>query len=79
MYNKVIKEYEDILPSYKLYVDAKKRYQLGDMNENKVLEYLDCLCKEISEFLDILYSDTDMWKERKIINKTLTDLKEHCN
>ncbi len=78
LYNEVVAEYKDILPSYTLYVDAKRKYQLGELNEVIVLNHLEELCKEISEFLDVLYSDTDMWKERKIINNTLTNLKEHC-
>lgn len=78
MYNDVIAEYNDILPSYDLYVNAKRKYQLGELNETVVLTYLECLCKEINDFLNVLYSSTDMWKERKIINKTLKSLKERC-
>lgn len=69
---------KDILPSYTLYIDAKRKYQLGETNDKIVLDYLELLCKEISDLLDSLYSDTDMWKERKIINTTLNTLKERC-
>ena len=74
---RIIKEYKDILPSYTLYVDAKRRYQLGELNETVVLTQLENLCIEISEFLNILYSSTDMWKERKLIKSMLTTLEEH--
>ena len=77
-YNEVVAEYKDILPSYTAYVDAKRKYQLGELDDKIVLTHLENLCHEISEFLDLLYSDTDMWKERKIINTTIIEMKEHC-
>ena len=60
-------ELYDILPSYKKYVDCKRRYQLGQTNEGEVIHSLKLLSSEISEFILTLFSGTDMRKERLIL------------
>lgn len=51
----VIKEYNDILPSYDNYVDCKTQYQLGYISETKVASSLEMLCTEIYEFIYTLH------------------------
>lgn len=55
----VVKEYRDILPSYNSYVEVKQKYQLNKATLNDVETNLKALCREILEFLDILYSSCE--------------------
>lgn len=57
----------EILPTYKKYREIKTRYQLGQTDEGEVIRTTKLLCHEISEFLDNLFSCTDMLKERVLI------------
>lgn len=61
------REYDDILPAYKKYVEIKRRYQLKEVTEGAVIKALNVLCQEIQEFLHIIYIHTDMNRERKIL------------
>ena len=70
------KELKDILPSYRRYCESKRRYQLGESNEGEVIHDLNLLCKEISEFIESLYSGTDMNKERIYIRKEISKIYE---
>jgi len=67
-------EYNDILPTYNQYVNNKRAYQLGQINEGAVIKDIKSLCTEIQEFIDTLYSCTDMNKERKCIKDMLFSL-----
>ena len=69
-------ELQDILPSYKVYCESKRRYQLGKTNEGEVIKNLKLLGTEITEFIEALYSGTDMKKERLYIVETLTQITE---
>ena len=68
------KELEDILPYYMKYTDIKKRYQLNQTSEGEVIQGIKNVCREIQEFIETLYSGTDMNKERLCIAKTLEQL-----
>ena len=68
------KELEDILPYYMKYKDIKKRYQLNQTSEGEVIQGIKNVCREIQEFIETLYSGTDMNKERLCIVKTLEQL-----
>lgn len=76
IYNNTIKELNDILPSYIDYLDIKRKYQLGEIQENVLFSYLESVCKEIREFIQILYSGTDTPKERDIIKNLIRQLTE---
>ena len=66
--NNVEKEIGDIMPAYNNYVDVKRRYQRKEISEGAVVKALNSLCVEIEELIGIIYSNTDMNRERKCIN-----------
>lgn len=70
----VERELSDILPQYKRYIEVKREFQLGEVNETKVLEVLGYLGQEIKEFLQILYASTSSPEERKILINIYTTL-----
>ena len=70
----VEKELSDILPHYDIYCDKKRDYQLGNISKDIVLKSLQSVCQEISEFLHILYTSTDMPEEREMIKHTLSNI-----
>lgn len=74
-YDSVSKELNDILPSYKVYIDAKRDYQLNKTTEDNILLRLKNVCKEIEEFVQALYSNTDTQAERVIIDELKQKLK----
>ena len=75
-YDKVQTELNDILPSYIDYVITKKKFQLNELTEQAVFISMNTLCKEIREFIQSLYSNTDTPKEREILKNLITQLKE---
>lgn len=72
--SRVIKELVDILPHYDIYRQYKRNYQLNKVGEDKVLDSLHAVCKEIGEFLHTLYSSTDLPAERAIIEGNLSNI-----
>lgn len=76
IYNNVVKELNDILPSYLQYIDVKRKYQLKETTDEAVLSYLSKVCIEIREFIQTLYSGTDTPKERDIIKNLMIQLRE---
>ena len=74
--NTVIKELNDILPSYLQYLETKRKYQLHEINEDSVTIHLNQVCKELNDFLHLLYNSTDTVKERAILNNFIENLKE---
>jgi hypothetical protein len=69
--NPVIEEYNDILPSYSTFCDIKRHYQMGETDKQPVLAAISKVCKEINEFLLILYKNTDMQEERDCIKNSI--------
>ena len=67
-------ELSDILPRYKLYCEIKRKYQLHEITQEGVIVAMQNVCKEIKEFMQTLYSSTDMPEERKLIIQLITDL-----
>ena len=72
--NNVVKEYNDILPSYNTYIDAKKRYSMQLTDDRFILSNLNRLCKEIEEFIQSLYTSTESEEEREIIRSFINNL-----
>ena len=72
--NSIEKELNDILPQYHKYIDIKRRYQLGELSEKVVEKHIKLVCKEISEFIHMLYTGTDMPIERVYIQSMLDNL-----
>ena len=69
-------ELEDILPYYTKYREIKTRYQLNQTTEGEVIQGIKNVCREIQQFIDALYSGTDMNKERICINKMIEQMHE---
>lgn len=67
--NMVEREYSDILPRYCDYVQIKRRYQLKEIPKESVLQSIRYVCKEIQEFLSVLYNGTDTPEEREQIKE----------
>lgn len=63
----VEQEYQDILPQYRRYIAIKKQYQKGELSEKAVMDSINLVCKELQEFIQTLYSCTDMEVERNAI------------
>ena len=72
--DKVKQELSDILPQYQRYREIKRKFQLGEVTENAVLNSVDAVCREIKEFLRTLYGSTDMQEERDAIIKMVQSL-----
>lgn len=70
----VITEYNDILPSYHKFCELKRKYQLSEISEEIVYKQLKLLCTEISEFIQILFNNTDNEQEREIIKQALSTI-----
>ena len=69
-------ELNDILPCYQKYQEVKGRYQQGMTSEGEVIRTLKLLGQEIKEFIDNLYCNTDMNKERLYIKEMICQLNE---
>ena len=76
MITSVESEARDILPYYIKYQDIKRRYQTNQTTEGEVIQGIKKVCKELSEFIDALYSGTDMNKERLCIKDMIKQLNE---
>lgn len=74
----VYKELNDILPQYKNYCMIKKRYQLNELPKQTVVYAMKDVCKELGEFLHILYSNTDTQEEREEIKNLVANLTDIC-
>ena len=72
--NNVTKELSDILPQYKIYCAVKRKYQMGESTDLRVIKAMDDLCVEITEFITTLYSSTDMPEERSKLKQCITAL-----
>lgn len=74
LYDDVEEELNDIAPQYKTYCDIKRNYQLGTGSKEAVIKSAQAVCREINEFINILYSSTDMKEERDELKKLLINL-----
>ena len=69
-------ELNDILPQYKNYCEIKRQYQLGKVTDDSVVSAMRQVCKEVKEFLLILYQNTDTKIERTMIKNMVSDVQE---
>ena len=67
-------EIEDILPAYTEYRQVKTQYQLNNLPDFVVVKTLKLLCQEIEDVINLLYSSTDMNKERRCIKQMISTL-----
>ena len=74
MIDGVKQEYDDILPYYIKYRDTKRRYQTNEAIDSEVIQGIKDVCRELREFIDMLYQHTDMNKERLCIKEMIKTL-----
>lgn len=67
-------ELYDIIPEYERYKRIKRKYQFHEISEDAVIESICMVCKELEEFINLLYSNTDMRKERVQIENAVSSL-----
>ena len=67
-------ELADILPSYQNYIDIKRRYQLKELDLDRVEDAMLVLCHEIYDFIHSLYCNTESSVERKAITSLIDQL-----
>lgn len=72
----VEKELSDILPCYQQYVTVKRDFQMGKATNERLISAMESVCKEITEFIDSLYCNTELLKERKSIERTIEQLSD---
>lgn len=70
------KELDDVLPLFKMYVAVKTKYQLGELPQASLSLAMHDLCKEVREFIETLYKNTELKEERETIKDMLTKLSE---
>jgi hypothetical protein len=70
------RELNDILPQYKNYCAVKRQYQLGQATDDLVVVSMRQVCKEVKEFLLILYQHTDTKIDRNMIKRMLEETEE---
>ena len=71
--DEALNELNDIIPSYKKYVETKTRYQKYEVVEQMVIIAMQNLCDEITDFISELYHNTETEAERAIIIKMIND------
>lgn len=72
--NPVEKEINDILPAYNRYSTTKCNYQLNKVSEDAVVHDMELLCQELKDFIIALYSNTNFFRERRILISTIQGL-----
>ena len=72
--DKITKELNDIFPAYNVYKAIKRDYQLNNTDKSKVIRQMKFVCEELSEFICMLYSNSDLEEERQMILDTLKNL-----
>lgn len=65
------KETHDILPAYFRYVNVKRKYQLKEVTQEKVIDTLKVLIDELNDLINLLYRNTDTNEERTLLNQML--------
>lgn len=70
------KELEDILPQFKMYIAVKKGYQLNELTADDLKFAMRSMCRDIEEFIETLYNNTELQEERDTISSMLNSLLE---
>lgn len=65
------KETKDILPSYSIYVETKRKFQLKEATQEKLIYTLKSLSEELKELIKSIYRNTETQEERNIIKDIL--------
>lgn len=72
--NLVESELDDVLPQYRKYCVVKRRNQLNEVPSEMVHQSLNCLCQEIREFMEALYSSSSSEFEKNMLVNTVNSL-----
>ena len=72
----VTRELNDILPCYTHYINVKRDYQLGRVTDESLVYAMEKVCKEIEEFIETLYFNTEFLKERLKIKRMIENLQK---
>ena len=64
-------------PYYEKYISTKRKYQLNQTTEGEVIKDMKNVCIELKEFVNTLYYNTDMNKERMCIKQALQEIVEN--
>lgn len=65
------KELNDILPQFRMYVAVKRKYQLKELSKDDLIFAMKSMCRDIEEFIDTLYNNTELPEERELIKVML--------
>ena len=68
------KEYADIQPRYHEYCDVKREYQQNNIPVSALETSVVYLCKEIKEFMQVLYSNSDTEFEKTAFENVLREM-----
>ena len=66
----------EVLSSYAEYKEAKRKYQMHEGTEEGVLDCMHNVCTELQDLIILLYSNSDMRRERKQIQTMINKLYE---
>lgn len=72
--DRVTAELKDILPQYRRYKEVRRQCALKQVNQDAVSECLQCVCVELQDFIQALYTNTECEEERNQIKRTLNEL-----
>ena len=70
------KELDDILPAYNKYLNNKLKFQTGETDSESMVLGFKFVCKELEDFICMLYSGTDTYKERRELQNSLKHIQK---
>ena len=57
-----------------MYVAVKRKYQLHELSDDDLLFAMRSLCRDIEEFIETLYNNTELPNERTTIKNMINSL-----
>ena len=72
----VDREVRDILPAYKSYCATKSAYQKHLVAPESVQYAMQSVCKEVKDLIFLMYSNSDMEREREMIFECIQSVYE---
>ena len=73
------KDKPDVIESYKPYCEVKRKYQMHEATEDNVLDCMHLVCEELMDLILLLHSNSDMRRERKMIQTMVNKLHENLS
>lgn len=56
---------------FRMYVAVKRKYQLKELSKDDLIFAMKSMCRDIEEFIDTLYNNTELPEERELIKVML--------